>query len=78
MRKPNVEEWFRNLRDTIEEYNVTPNIMSNMDESGCSLGITENMRVIVDINAPMQFRAQPGRQECITSIAERTEYLFHQ
>jgi len=66
--KPVVEEWFRNLRNVIKEYNVTPDNMYNMDESVFSLGTTENMRVIVDVSAPMQLRVQPGRQEWITGI----------
>lgn len=66
--KPIVEEWFRNLRATVEEYGITPDNMYNMDESGFSLGTTENMRVIIDTEVPMQFQAQPGRQEWITAV----------
>jgi Tc5 transposase DNA-binding domain len=53
--------WLNTTRQTIEEYQVDPKNIYNMDESGFAIGSTQSACVIIDARISSQFQAQPGR-----------------
>jgi hypothetical protein len=62
-------KWFADLKSAIEKYNILPENLYNMDESGFAIGEVESSVTI--INAEMRQRLQranPGRQEWVTSV----------
>jgi hypothetical protein len=59
----NVTEWFTAVERVIRDYDVKPENIYNMDETGFSIGSTQAGYVIVDDNVQSQFQIQPGRQE---------------
>ena len=60
--------WLNTVQDTIEKYNVNPENIYNMDESGFAIGSTQGACVVLDSRMRSQFQARPGRQEWVTVI----------
>jgi len=56
------------VQQTIEEHDVSPQNVYNMDESGFAIGSTQGACVIIDSRIRSQFQARPGRQEWVTVI----------
>ena len=60
--------WLNTTRQTIEEDQVDPQNIYNMDESGFAIGSNLGACVIVNAQIRSQFQAQPGRQEWVTVV----------
>jgi len=60
--------WLNTMRQTIEEDQVDPQNIYNMDESGFAIGSNLGACVIVNAQIRSQFQAQPGRQEWVTVV----------
>ena len=64
-----VENWFKELKEIIEEYKILPENMYNLDETGSSMGTIEEGYIVVDKESQMKrYKAEPGRQEWITVL----------
>src|SRR5438552_6191067 len=69
--RPVLEKWFDDVKSIIDEYNIQPRDIYNMDETGFSIGSIKATRVIVDRTQNIRYSAYPGRQwvsaiECIS------------
>jgi hypothetical protein len=60
--------WFDEFKRVIEEENIRPEDIYNMDETGFSLGTLAQTRVVVDKTCGTRYRAAPGRQEWLTIL----------
>lgn len=68
LNKPTVDEFFDMLASVIEEYNITPGNIYNMDEKGIQLGIGAKITVMVDRNQRAVYSIEDGNRELITVI----------
>lgn len=57
----NVTEWFAAVERVIQDYDVKPENIYNIDDTGFSIGSTQAGYVIVDDNVQSQFQIQHGR-----------------
>jgi len=60
--------WFEDLKSAVDEFNIQPKNMYNMDESGFAIGEVEPSRRIVNTKIREYFQAKPGRQEWVTAV----------
>ena len=58
-----LEKWFADVKSIIDENNIQPRDIYNMDETGFSIGSIKATRVIVDRTSNIRYSAYPGRQE---------------
>jgi Tc5 transposase DNA-binding domain/helix-turn-helix, Psq domain len=58
-----LRRWFDDLEKVIAKYNIKPENMYNMDESGFAIGEKEAGRCIINAQVRQQFQAKPGHQE---------------
>ena len=63
-----LEKWFIELDRVVRDFNILPESMYNMDETGFNIGDFEARQCIVDTTVNCRYQAQPGRQEWVTSI----------
>jgi hypothetical protein len=63
-----VQAWFDGFQSTLKFYDIRPENIYNMDESGFSIGQIEGSRVTVNKTIRCQYQASPGRQEWVTAI----------
>src|SRR5436190_10358099 len=63
-----LQYWFDSISAAIAEYNIQPENVYNMDESGFSIGIIEASKVIINKYIHECYQAQPGHQEWVTSV----------
>jgi hypothetical protein len=63
-----LQHWFDSVSEAIAEYNIQPENIYNMDESGFSIGTIEASKVIINKYIRERYRAQPGRQGWVTSV----------
>ena len=63
-----LQGWFESSSVAIAEYNIQPENMYNMDESGFAIGTIEASKVIINKYIRERYQAQPGRQEWVTSV----------
>ena len=63
-----LQGWFDSISAAIAEYNIQPENMYNMDESGFAIGTIEASKVIINKYIRERYQAQPGRQEWVTSV----------
>lgn len=61
-------KWFDDLESVIEEHNIEPRNVYNMDESGFAIGDVEASQCIINATIRQQFQAKPGRQEWVTAV----------
>ena len=61
-------KWFENLQMILEEYNIEPGNLYNMDESGFAIGEVEASQRIINATIRQKFQAKPGRQEWVTAV----------
>ena len=61
--KDALDQWFEELKKTIEEKNIRIEDMYNMDETGFSIGSIQDSHVIVNKASKTRYQAHPGRQE---------------
>ena len=47
----------------IDEYDIQPQDIYNMDETGYSIGSIKAVRIIIDRTQNIRYAAYPGRQE---------------
>jgi hypothetical protein len=52
----------------MSEYNIKPENIYNMDESGFAIGEKEPGRCIINARIRQQLQAKPGRQEWVTVV----------
>ena len=58
-----LKEWFRCIEIEMKEFNIRPENMYNMDESGFSIGTKQAGKAIINSKIRSRLQAQPGRQE---------------
>src|SRR5579859_7983982 len=63
-----LQEWFEDLKEVVQKYDILPENIYNMDEMGFNIGDSEARHVIMDTNIQSRYQAQPGRQEWVTAI----------
>jgi len=64
-----LQRWFDDVKKVISEYNIKPENMYNMDESGFAIGEKEAGRCIINAEIRQQYQAKPGHQEWVSVIA---------
>ena len=60
--------WFDDLGKVIAEFNITPENIYNMDESGFVIGEKRPGRCIINAQVRQEFQAKGGRQEWVSVI----------
>ena len=63
-----LQSWFDKLEKVLAEFNIKPENIYNMDESGFAIGEKEAGRVIINSRIRQKFQAKPGRQEWVTVV----------
>lgn len=63
-----LQRWFDDLEKVMTEYNIKPENIYNMDESGFAIGEKEPGRCIINARIRQQLQAKPGRQEWVTVV----------
>jgi hypothetical protein len=63
-----LQRWFDDLEKVLAEFNIKPENIYNMDESGFAIGEKEAGRVIINAHIRQKFQAKPGRQEWVTVV----------
>jgi hypothetical protein len=63
-----LRHWFDDLKKVLAEFNIKPENIYNMDESGFAIGEKEGGRCIINAGVRQQFQAKPGRQEWVTVV----------
>ena len=63
-----LQRWFDDLKKVLAEYNIKPENIYNMDESGFAIGEKEPGRCIINANIRQKFLAKPGHQEWVTVV----------
>jgi len=66
--RPVLEKWFTDVKSIIDEFNIEPQDIYNMDETGFSIGSIKATRVIIDRTQNIRYSAYPGRQEWVSVI----------
>jgi hypothetical protein len=56
------------LKKVLAEFNIKPENIYNMDESGFAIGEKEAGRCIINANIRQQFQVKPGRQEWVSVV----------
>ena len=66
---PNIlNKWFTEYKRKIDELNVVPENIYNMDETGFNIGTMRSSNIIIDKDTRSKLQAAPGRQEWISVI----------
>jgi hypothetical protein len=63
-----LEDFFAELKDVMQEFDIRPENIYNMDETGFNIGDFEARNVVVDTSVQSRYQAQPGRQEWVTAV----------
>jgi hypothetical protein len=64
-----LSKWFSDLKSVIDEFNILPENIYNMDESGFAIGTVERSVTIINAHIRIQLqKANPGRQEWVTLV----------
>ena len=63
-----LKKWFGAFEDAMKRFNVKPQNVYNMDESGFAIGTIEATHVIINAETHQQYQANPGRQEWVSVI----------
>ena len=63
-----LQRWFDDLKKVLVEFDIKPENIYNMDESGFAIGEKEPGRVIINANIHQRYQAKPGRQEWVTVV----------
>ena len=61
-------KWFEDLQSVIEEHNIEPGNLYNIDESGFAIGDVEASQRIINAEIHQRFQAKPGRQEWVMAV----------
>ena len=63
-----LQRWFDDLKKVLAEFNIKPENIYNMDESGSAIGEKEVRRCIINSGIHQKFQAKPGRQEWVSVV----------
>jgi hypothetical protein len=63
-----VDEFFDMLTDVIQEYNIMPGNIYNMDEKGIQLGISTRITSMIDRDQKAVYSIKDGNRELVTVI----------
>ena len=63
-----VDHYFQMLKDTIDEFNISPENIYNMDEKGIQLGAGKRIMAIVDRDQKTVQHVEDGNRELVTII----------
>jgi hypothetical protein len=63
-----VDEFFDMLTEVIEEYNILPGNLYNMDEKGIQLGIGVRITAMIDRDKKTVYSIEDGNRELVTVI----------
>jgi len=63
-----LQRWFNDLEKVLVEFNIKPENIYNMDESGFAIGEKEAGKVIINAHIRQKFQAKPGCQEWVTVV----------
>lgn len=61
-------KWFHDLRAVVNEHEIEPHNIYNMDESGFAIGDVEASQRIINAEIRQRFQAKPGRQAWVTAV----------
>ncbi len=62
------QKWFADVKSIIDEYDIQPCDIYNMDETSFSIGSIKVTCVIIDKMKNIRYSANPGRQEWVSVI----------
>lgn len=68
LNRPNVEHFFSVLESLIDQYQIKPENLYNMDEKGVQLGVGKRTKVLVDREQKDIGKLEDGNRELITII----------
>lgn len=68
LNRTNVAEFFELLHKTVEQYNIQPENIYNMDEKGMQMGVGMRARVLVDRNQKTVHMKSDGNRELVTVL----------
>jgi DDE superfamily endonuclease/Tc5 transposase DNA-binding domain len=63
-----LQHWFNDLEKVLVEFNIKPENIYNMDESGFAIGEKESGKVIINAHIRQKFQGKPGGQEWVTVV----------
>ena len=63
-----IQKWFDDVKSIINRYDIQPQDISNMDETGYSISSIKATCVIIDRTQNIRYAAHPGHQEWVTVI----------
>lgn len=63
-----VDEFFDMLTDVIQEYNITPGNIYNMDEKGIQLRISARITAMINQDQKAVYSIEDGNRELVTVI----------
>ncbi|VDC07874.1 unnamed protein product [Peniophora sp. CBMAI 1063] len=63
-----VDNYFKLLRETIDEFGIIPSNIYNMDEKGVQLGVANKERALVDRDQATVYKIEQGSKEMVTMI----------
>ena len=58
-----IQKWFNDVKSMIDEYDIQPQDIYNMDKTGYSISSIKAVRIIIDRTQNIRYAAYPGRQE---------------
>ena len=61
--KSTMSEWFEQLESVIDEFDIIPENMYNVDETGFSIGVIKSAHVVINKAEQFQSVVHSGRQE---------------
>ena len=68
VRAEDLEKWFMKLERVVQKFDILPENIYNMDETGFNIGDFEARHVVVDTSVQTRYQAQPAQQEWVTAI----------
>ncbi|KAF7326528.1 DDE-domain-containing protein [Mycena venus] len=68
LNRPVVHDYFNLLGDTIEQYDIKPKNIWNMDEKGIQLGVGDRIRALVDRDQKVVQKIESGNRDLVTII----------
>jgi DDE superfamily endonuclease/Tc5 transposase DNA-binding domain len=64
----NVKKWLDAVSSTLQDNDIRPCNVYNMDETGFNIGAMQAGRVVVDMTRNVNYKKHPGRQEWVTVV----------
>ncbi|KAF7335145.1 DDE-domain-containing protein [Mycena venus] len=68
LNRPVVHDYFVLLADTVQQYEIKPKNVWNMDEKGIQLGVGDRIRALVDRDQKVVQKIESGNRDLVTII----------